>query len=1239
MRKLSDKKRLVILICIFAAFAMIIASAGVLSKWLIVPTVSAEPTYIVDKDNCDYFTDTAVFNGQDNVPKLKPEWEAVFGGTEFEITWTGGNYYFNSADTSGHYKVGIADGDHDYGAYAGNHFYKIVDKLTGQVLSENHELIVEQADVSIGTLDVQVGFASDTVSWTEVPLIGVGGESVYTLTINKTKTLTATDYGTDGAYAASTATGTTGVLGGNYVAANQHLGGDYARCNYKVPATFDADNDGDYDGLEYSLPFVVLPMCYSTKNTRTYYGDISTALADASSGDTVYAMQSFTADGEAYTSMVDYHHMVSDNITIDEGVTLNVAFCAEGEEGYAEGIRKTHSTDINAFGNAKYIKNRIEIGGTLTNNGTLVIGGTISGGGGGKTNNSIVADNYAEVLLGENGKIIQSKSEAGILCYGSIVEKTEDSEVDVEIQNGSIEVIFSIVEHRGGSIFAGMYSNLKAPPFNRFFVQSVAADMSVSSTSEMTGKAILYATQNMDTEISLIGKSSDAFVKLSDGAEAIIGYKVSEKKNYLDVYGSSDINPITVKISNNSMSTKDVLLPLSYLWNIEFHPFSDGSYAELRSTDQDIKIMPGCTVIIHKGVTATMRNVAVYEDNSLVGVTDPGMSYSVSTPGRLVVNGTLNVQDLGGTVQTENPTAILVISGAVSVTAMEVKSHSGASFLTTVTYGSSTLAAKLPVYNYDNVNGTISNISSGTYYSAGTSWHTNDSRYEVKYIFCYEDGTLASELSATSTSYTRGGNLALSIPQTFPDGYTFDSWYWDADMTELINGATGEDTYAKGAADHSITVYGKLKPVVAGEITVNFQQYNTAFTPPVMPDSITITLQNGVETVDLTEQLSAYESNAISYFNNNLEEKYYFIGWCNASGEAIDISSVDLTTAVNSQINIYVNWEEKYSVTISPQSGDNNGETPTITVYMSYDQTSNVSAAVNTVSDITKETVLYVAPNQYIRVTASNAASSNQDGTYYDKWGAVADNITIVVKGKAGESCFVEGTLITLADGSVKPVEEITYEDLVLIFNHETGRIEPGYVLFTSHKDDDRDSHAVINLVFSDGRVLRIVEEHAVFDLDLNRYVYITEENAGDFIGHRFYTTDYVDGSFVAGEVVLTDSYVTVEQVRIFCPVTAYHMNSFAEGLLTMPNMPQRIHGMINIFEYDADLKYNEEQMRADIEKYGIYTYEDFADRISLEAYLASPAKYLKVAIGKGMLTLEEIEIILDYLLSGGLIN
>ena len=232
----------------------------------------------------------------------------------------------------------------------------------------------------------------------------------------------------------------------------------------------------------------------------------------------------------------------------------------------------------------------------------------------------------------------------------------------------------------------------------------------------------------------------------------------------------------------------------------------------------------------------------------------------------------------------------------------------------------------------------------------------------------------------------------------------------------------------------------------------------------------------------------------------------------------------------------------------------------------------------------------------------------------------------------ASSSCLVEGTMVMMADGSMKAVENIVAGDKVIVFNHETGKYEAGTIWFNDHANDPARLRNVINLEFANGAIARIAYEHAYFDLDLMQYVFISEDNMHEFIGHRFVTTTFNGTEVVQGETTLVNAYITEEVVKVYGPISEYHFNLVTDEMLSMPSFNFGATGMVNIFEYDADLKYNAEMMQADIETYGVFTYEEFSEYMSYEDYCKAPIAYFKVAIGKGNLTWEQIEMTLIYL-------
>ncbi len=79
--------------------------------------------------------------------------------------------------------------------------------------------------------------------------------------------------------------------------------------------------------------------------------------------------------------------------------------------------------------------------------------------------------------------------------------------------------------------------------------------------------------------------------------------------------------------------------------------------------------------------------------------------------------------------------------------------------------------------------------------------------------------------------------------------------------------------------------------------------------------------------------------------------------------------------------------------------------------------------------------------------------------------------------------------------------------------------------------------------------------------------------------------------------------------------------------------MPGGIDGLFNIFEVDAEtLKYDEIAMQSDIEQFGLYTYDEFNDilPVSEAVFNAFNGKFLKVAIGKGLIDIHTLERLVD---------
>ncbi len=220
----------------------------------------------------------------------------------------------------------------------------------------------------------------------------------------------------------------------------------------------------------------------------------------------------------------------------------------------------------------------------------------------------------------------------------------------------------------------------------------------------------------------------------------------------------------------------------------------------------------------------------------------------------------------------------------------------------------------------------------------------------------------------------------------------------------------------------------------------------------------------------------------------------------------------------------------------------------------------------------------------------------------------------------SGGTCVAPDTLITLADGSQKRVDSLKGDEMLLVWNLETGKYESAPIVFVDN--DAETEYDVIHLYFSNGSDVKVISEHGFFDLDLGKYVYIDAENYADYVGHRFVAEGNIgdnDWNIITLDRVVIEKEITTA----WSPVTFEHLCYYTNGVLSMPG---GIEGLFNIFEVDTDtMSYDKVQMQKDIENYGLFTIEDFGGMIPEIAFEAFNGDYLKVAIGKGLLTWEDI--------------
>lgn len=245
------------------------------------------------------------------------------------------------------------------------------------------------------------------------------------------------------------------------------------------------------------------------------------------------------------------------------------------------------------------------------------------------------------------------------------------------------------------------------------------------------------------------------------------------------------------------------------------------------------------------------------------------------------------------------------------------------------------------------------------------------------------------------------------------------------------------------------------------------------------------------------------------------------------------------------------------------------------------------------------------------------SVEENKDEQY--KYSDFCSGTMTKLKGSS-TGCFAEGTMITLADGTRKPVEEITYGDELLAWDFHTGTyVTTVPSLIESHETGE---YRVINLQFADGTVARVIVDHGFFDAAENNFVFLDEKNVDSYIGHEFVQVSE-NGTY--RNVELIGYEITVENVAYYTIQTAFYNNCIAENMFTLTSPPEGVDGWFDYFEIGEGMQYDEEKKQAEIEKYGLYTYEDFAEYVTYEQFIAFNGPYLKILVGRGILSYEDI--------------
>lgn len=173
--------------------------------------------------------------------------------------------------------------------------------------------------------------------------------------------------------------------------------------------------------------------------------------------------------------------------------------------------------------------------------------------------------------------------------------------------------------------------------------------------------------------------------------------------------------------------------------------------------------------------------------------------------------------------------------------------------------------------------------------------------------------------------------------------------------------------------------------------------------------------------------------------------------------------------------------------------------------------------------------------------------------------------------------CLIEGTQITLANGSTKAIEDITYDDELLVWNFYDGKFDKAKPSWIKVEE----TAPRYNLVkFSNGSEVGFVGPggdigyHRIFNKEAGAFTHTGVEETPNGT-----TTFAQDGTFPT----VVSQEVVEKEVKFYNVITENHYNLFANGILTSCRLSNKYR--IEDMRYVGEKLISDEQEKAYFEK------------------------------------------------------
>lgn len=137
-------------------------------------------------------------------------------------------------------------------------------------------------------------------------------------------------------------------------------------------------------------------------------------------------------------------------------------------------------------------------------------------------------------------------------------------------------------------------------------------------------------------------------------------------------------------------------------------------------------------------------------------------------------------------------------------------------------------------------------------------------------------------------------------------------------------------------------------------------------------------------------------------------------------------------------------------------------------------------------------------------------------------------------------ACFLKGTDILLSNGTTKKIEDLTYDNVLKVWDFDEGQLGSAKVCWLTRPGLKNDHY--YQLTFDDGTVLKttgVNSNHRIFSVDQSKFTNVCDAKVGD----KVFSID--------GTLTITDVQYVEEECEYYNVMTSGKINCFANGILT----------------------------------------------------------------------------------------